>query len=185
MRKKSQGMSSFYRNILDRTEAQHTAVVAASTAPKPPNSTPAPTPTPSSPISKTPTQLAAELAASGVDLNEEGQVVDKTQLLSGGLNVSGTSKSRLASRVSSSARQQGVYQGRNRVQGDVRARQTKMVEEQLAAAQKRALEEEEKGRTHLERQSKSRKTDTEVMGAKERYLQRKKEAAATVTAGKK
>lgn len=109
--------------------------------------------------------------------------MDKTQLLSGGLNVSGTSKLRLASRGSSTARQQDAYQGRNRVQTDVRARQTKMVEEQLAAAQKRALEEEEQGRIDLERQSKSRKTDTEVMGAKERYLQRKKEAAAA--AGKK
>lgn len=186
MRKKSQGMSSFYRNMLDRTEAQHTAVVAASTTPKPHDpTTNTSTPTLSSPISKTPAQLAAELTASGVavDLNEEGQVVDKTQLLSGGLNVSGT-KSRLASRSSASgARQQGAYQGRNRAQNDVRARQTKMVEEQLAAAQKRTLEEEEKERTDLERQSKSRKTDTEVMGAKERYLQRKKEAAAA--AGKK
>lgn len=188
MRKKSQGMSSFYRNILDRTEAQHTAVVAASTTPKNLDSIAnAPTPMLSSPISKTSAQLAAELAASGIaiDLNEEGQVVDKTQLLSGGLNVSGTSKSRLASRASSAARQQGAYQGRSKVQNDVRARQTKMVEEQLAAAQKRTLEEEEKGRTDLERQSKSRKTDTEVMGAKERYLQRKREAAAAAAAGKK
>lgn len=112
--------------------------------------------------------------------------MDKTQLLSGGLNVSST-KLRLASRGSSSgARQQGTYQGRSRVQNDVRARQTKMVEEQLAAAQKRTLEEEEKGRTDLERQSKSRKTDTEVIGAKERYLQRKKDAAAAAAAaGKK
>lgn len=183
MRKKSQGMSSFYRNMLDKTESKHDLIVAASTAPKSrdPNTSSA-----SAPTVKSEAQIAAELKAKGaaVDLNEEGQVVDKTQLLSGGLNVSGGKSSRLTSRGTASVtRQPGGYQGRNSQRDGVRARQSKMVEEQLAQAHKRALEEEEEAKKDLERQSKSRKTDTDVQSAKERYLQRKREAAAA--AGKK
>ena len=60
----------------------------------------------------------------------------------------------------------------------MRARQTKMLEEQLAQATKRALDDEEQSKAELERQSKSRKTDTDIMSAKERYLARKAAAAA-------
>lgn len=182
MRKKSQGMSTFYRNMLDRTEAHHTALVAASTAPKDPSTAPK-DPTPKDPPTKTPAQIAAERGLS-VDINEEGQVVDKTQLLSGGLNLSTTTKSaHLSSRGPDRARQQGGYQGRKAGREDVRARQTKMVEEQLMAAQKRALDEEEKEKAELERASKSRKTEKDVVGAKERYLQRKREAEAAKANG--
>jgi hypothetical protein len=173
-------MSSFYRNILDKAESKHEAVVAASTSTDPNhlNDDKAP----STIKEKSDAELAAELKAKGaaVDVNEEGQVVDKTQLLSGGLNLGGVTSSRSDSRQSYSAgsRQQQGYQGRNRQQQDLRARQSKMVEDQLAQAQKRALEVEEESKVELERQSKSRKTDTDVQSAKERYLQRKREAAA-------
>lgn len=182
MRKKSQGMSTFYRNMLDRTEAHHTALVAASTAPKDPSTAPK-DPIPKNPSTKTPAQIAAERGLS-VDINEEGQVVDKTQLLSGGLNLNTATKSaHLSSRGPDRARQQGGYQGRKTGREDVRARQTKMVEEQLMAAQKRALDEEEKEKAELERASKSRKTENDVVGAKERYLQRKREAEAAKAKG--
>jgi hypothetical protein len=51
-----------------------------------------------------------------------------------------------------------------------------MMEAQLVEATKRALEDEEEERQKVERASKSRKTEGDIMGAKERYLQRKKEA---------
>lgn len=179
LRKKSQGMSSFYRNILDKTESKHEAIVVASTSK---DSKPLKEDEAAPTQEKSEAQLAAELKSKGgaVEINEEGQVVDKTQLLSGGLNL-GSSKSPASnSRQSYSAgtRQQQGYQGRNKQQQDLRARQSKMVEEQLAQAQKRALDEEVEAKAELERQSKSRKTDTDVQSAKERYLQRKREAAA-------
>jgi hypothetical protein len=179
LREKSQGMSSFYRNILDKTESKHEAIVAASTSkdPKLLNEDKA-VPT----QEKSDAQLAVELKAKGeaVDINEEGQVVDKTQLLSGGLNL-GSSKSSVSNSshsYSAGLRQQQGYQSRNKQQQDLRARQSKMVEEQLAQAQKRALEDEMESKAELERQSKSRKTGTDVQSARERYLQRKREAAA-------
>jgi hypothetical protein len=51
-----------------------------------------------------------------------------------------------------------------------------MMEEQLEQATKRAFEAEEEERQKVERASKSRKTEGEIMGAKERYLARKREA---------
>ncbi|KAL7270803.1 hypothetical protein RUND412_006478 [Rhizina undulata] len=180
-RKKSQGMSSFYRNMLEKTESKHDAMIAAaetSTA----STTKDPQPSASKPKEKSDLEVAQELSAKGknVEINEEGQVVDKTQLLSGGLNLSDTKSSRASSnRGSSSApRQQQNWRGGNKAQQDLRARQSKMLEEQLAQAQKRAFDEEKEAREELERQVKSRKTETDVKSAKERYLQRKREAEA-------
>ncbi|PWW71851.1 hypothetical protein C7212DRAFT_360389 [Tuber magnatum] len=178
MRKKSQGMSTFYRNMLNKTEGKHDEIVAASTSrdPKPELEDL------SAPKGKSDVEIAAELKAKGtsVEINEEGQVVDKTQLLSGGLNLGAAKSSKPSSRAGHSAgtRQQPGYQSRNKLQQDLRARQSKMLEDQLAQAQKRGLEEEEESRAELERQAKSRKTSTDVQSAKERYLQRKREAAA-------
>jgi coiled-coil domain-containing protein 55 len=179
MRKKSQGMSSFYRNMLNKTESKHEAIVAASTS-KDPKSRSEQDKDESAPKAKSSAELAAELKAKGaaVDINEEGQVVDKTQLLSGGLNMGSVKSSKPTSRPGASAgpKQQG-YQGRSRQQQDIRARQSQMLEEQLAQAQKRAFEEEQESKAELERQAKSRKTEKDVQSAKERYLQRKREAA--------
>ncbi|CUS09887.1 unnamed protein product [Tuber aestivum] len=178
MRKKSQGMSTFYRNMLNRTERKHDEIVAASTSkdPKPELEDR------STPKGKSDVEIAAELKAKGasVEINEEGQVVDKTQLLSGGLNLGAAKSSKPSSGASRSpgTRQQPGYQSKNKLQQDLRARQSKMLEDQMVQAQKRALEEEEESRAELERQAKSRKTSVDVQSAKERYLQRKREAAA-------
>jgi hypothetical protein len=53
-----------------------------------------------------------------------------------------------------------------------------MMEEQLEQAAKRAADEEAEERGKLEHASKSRKTEGDISSAKERYLQRKREAAA-------
>ena len=58
----------------------------------------------------------------------------------------------------------------------MRERQSRMMEAQLEQATKRALEEEEEERQKIERASKSRKTEGDIMSAKERYLARKREA---------
>ena len=61
-------------------------------------------------------------------------------------------------------------------QKDRRDRQTKMIEEQLASAAKRAADQEAEDLRKLEHTSKSRKTEGEIGSAKERYLARKKAA---------
>jgi coiled-coil domain-containing protein 55 len=177
-------MTSFHRNMLDKMESKHDQLVAAAEtkgiakeileglSDEDDDTTDA---------EKVAAEKARKLKESGavVETNEEGLVVDKTQLLSGGLNVT-TSKKRATSDrpIADPRSSQRAYQGRGGAKQDMRARQTKMLEEQLAQATKRALEEEERARAELERQSKSRKTESDVQSARERYLARKAAAAA-------
>ena len=58
-----------------------------------------------------------------------------------------------------------------------------MIEEQLAQAAKRAADEEAEEQRKTEHAAKSQKTNKDIGSAKERYLQRKREAAATKAAG--
>lgn len=83
-------MSSFYKSYLDATAKVHDAAVAASLS-----KTPGPTAGPSfnvalPPATQTEAQLAAEFSAKTgrmVEVNDEGIIIDKRQLMSGGLNL--------------------------------------------------------------------------------------------------
>lgn len=81
-------MAAFYKSYLDTTSKAHDAAVAASLSKKPvlgPSfNVEAPPPT------KTEAQLAAEVSAETgrhVEVNDDGVIIDKRQLMSGGLNV--------------------------------------------------------------------------------------------------
>ena len=174
-RKKSKGLSGLYRGLLERGEKAHErAVEAAKEAAAGGNS--------EGDGERSEEQKEEKKALPAhVEVNDEGAVVDKRQLLSGGLNLLSTSSAtkkptstQEPSSTSANASARG-YQGKNKVEMDRRARQTRMLEEQLAATQKRAREEEEaKAKELVERQVKRGKTEGELMGAKERYLARKK-----------
>ena len=180
------GMQGFYRGMMADSERKHqeameaaqrveqgeTAVVDAG------------------PEQKTDADLAAELKAKGlnVHVNEEGQVTDKRQLLSAGLNVApsgSASDKRSADHLKTGARSaQQTYQGRNRNdQRAMRERQTQMLEQQLAESAKRAADEEAEEQRVREHAAKSRKTESDISSAKERYLARKREAEAAKKAG--
>lgn len=178
------GLSGFYRGVLDAEDARYAdaratarileaggggAVVAE--------------PAGGGEETKTDAQIAEEMRARGhqVLVNDEGQVADKRQLLTAGLNVSkkpagaqqmqpaavGSFQSRAAAAAAQKAGDRGG-----------RERQTRMVQEQLEAAQKRAAEEDEAERARVAAAAKSRKTEGEVSDARARYLARKAEAAA-------
>ncbi|BGP48930.1 hypothetical protein JCM10450v2_004809 [Rhodotorula kratochvilovae] len=80
------GMTSFFKSYLDSTEAAHAAAVAAAaSAPKVPLGPQRPTEQ-----QKTDAQIAAEHEAQTgrkVELNDEGEIIDRRQLMTGGLNV--------------------------------------------------------------------------------------------------
>ena len=128
-------MSSFHRNMLNKMESKHDLVVAAAerkiALPKLDSSTASPPP--ESDLERRARELRERGAA--IDVNEEGQVVDKTQLLSGGLNVvSSGPKKPGASSGSQHAppdirRQQGGFQGKSKrqIEEERRARQTRML----------------------------------------------------------
>jgi coiled-coil domain-containing protein 55 len=175
------GMSNFYKNMLEKGEQKHAEVVKAAeeaikNGPKEEVEEEKP---------KTEAELAREInekAGGAIAVNDEGQVVDKRQLLKGGLNLlpkpkSGAAVSSTRGGAPGSDRSKGPgFVGAGAGRQAQRERQTKMVAEQLEAAHKRALEVEEEERQKVERASKSRKTEGDIMSAKERYLARKREA---------
>ncbi|KAG6322506.1 hypothetical protein E4U44_003775 [Claviceps purpurea] len=176
------GMSAFYKKLLDRDEARHSEIVNAavkkakegSTTEKGPEDDEDPD------LEKSEADLARELNEKGasVAVNEDGQVVDKRQLLRGGLNVSVKKKEEVKrdagrSREPEKKSANGMQFGKKQA---MRERQTRMMEEQLEESLKRSREAEDAQREEVERASKSRKTETDILSAKERYLARKKAA---------
>ena len=174
-RKQGGGMVGLYRGMLERDEKRHEEMVKAAEAGK--------GTTKEEPFRETKSE--SELAREkGATINDDGVVVDKRQLLSAGLNVAARRKTpvsalavdatRSAARVGRSADLQGPG-GAKMAQ---RERQTRMLEAQLEEATKRAADDEEVQREALERAAKSRKTEGDINSARQRYLDRKKAAAA-------
>lgn len=175
------GMTGFHKEVLERedqkrAEMERMAAEAAKSGglPKAEEEN----------TDKTETDVAKEINAKGgkVAVNEEGEVVDKRELLRGGLNLGAKKKTdepKEAIRSSSSNtghRDQSRGQFAPGGKQAMRDRQTRMLEAQLEQALKRSREEEEEERKKIELESKSRKTATEISSAKERYLARKRAA---------
>lgn len=130
---------------------------------------------------KTEKELAEEARAKGRDviLNDEGEIADRRDLLSAGLNIVATPKQNAADvAVAKSAGQQSTYRGPTAGQKAMRERQSRMVESQLLEQAKRAADGDMEDQRRREHAAKSQKTDEDISRAKERYLQRKREAEA-------
>jgi coiled-coil domain-containing protein 55 len=177
-------MASFYRNLLEEEETKHDlAVKAAAKATKegkrPTSLEPIETPREKM-LADEARDINAKLGEDAVLINDEGEVVDKRQLLKSGLNV--RPKAKEAEPVAKS-NYQTEYEARKYAQRiqqrerEIRQRQQRQVEEQLEERKKRALDEEEEREEELRLRAKSKKSNDEVMGARERYLARKKAAA--------
>jgi coiled-coil domain-containing protein 55 len=172
------GMTGLYKGLLAREEARHDAAMKAVEHGK---------------ISdqeedemkeKSEAELAKEIGAA---VNDEGQVVDKRDLLKAGLNVKSKPKAPASKQIGGKierSESMAILSGRNTSKAAMRERQTRMIEAQLEEAAKRAADDEEVEKEALQRAAKSRKTGSEISSAKERYLQRKREAEAAKAAGK-
>ncbi|WYZ40409.1 hypothetical protein EsH8_IV_000750 [Colletotrichum jinshuiense] len=179
---KTGGMSAFYKNLLNKGEERHAEVLKAAEDKAKAGPAAAEEEDDKS-KEKTEADIARELNEKGgsVAVNEEGHVVDKRQLLRGGLNVGAKKESQVRQeaarpRESRPERSSGTGFVGSGGKGAMRERQTRMLEAQLEAALKRSREEEEAEREKVERVTKTRKTDGEISSAKERYLARKREA---------
>lgn len=173
------GMQTFYKSMMDQSDRQHQeAVEAAAQMEANGGSKKAGT---DGLKTKSDAELAAELKAKGVNIhvNEEGQITDKRELLSAGLNVGSSGKGgdkRGADHLRKSNQRDSTTAFPKRDQTSQQAqreRQSRMMEEQLATQTKRAREEEDEERARLEREAKSTKTKEDVSDAKARYLARK------------
>ncbi|OBT68166.1 hypothetical protein VE03_02321 [Pseudogymnoascus sp. 23342-1-I1] len=177
---KNTGFTGFYKDLLEKDEKRHAEIVKA--AEERGKAGPEAKEEADGEKEKSEAQIAQEInerKSGAIAVNDEGQVVDKRQLLKGGLNIVPKSKTAAAAPRQSrdvADRGRGGFVGAGGGKQAMRERQTRMMEAQLEAATKRAREEEEEERVKVESASKSRKTEGEIMGAKERYLLRKKEA---------
>ncbi|KAG0030635.1 hypothetical protein BGZ82_007343 [Podila clonocystis] len=135
-----------------------------------------------------------------VSVNDEGQVVDKRELLKGGLNIvkkpptgstsSPSAKSGRDHRSSNYDRDR-IYReykdsksssryGNDRYEdrgSDQRSRTTEMIERQLLAQEEKRKEEEKQREDSIRESLKRKNEDNQVMDAKARYLARKAAAA--------
>jgi coiled-coil domain-containing protein 55 len=185
-RKKSQGMASFYRNLLEEEEMKHdTAVAAAEKAAKEGTHDTSienlATETPrEKKLAEEAREINTQLGTNAVLINDEGEVVDKRQLLKGGLNV--RPKHTKLEPTSESA-YQAEYEARRIAQRDrhkereTRLRQQKVIEDQYEQRKRKVEDDEAEREEEMRLRAKSKKTSNEVMSAKERYLARKRAAA--------
>jgi hypothetical protein len=184
------GMVGFYRDLLSRGEEQHEAVMkAADEAARKVkegatgDGVPATSEEEEKEKEKTEAQMAAELNALGahIAVNDDGQVVDKRQLLSAGLNVAPKPKTaaptvgKPSAGPSAASRARPVQTGGRAAQ---RARQTEMIAAQLEEQERQRQEAEAAKQREIAERNRSQKTNTEVSSARERYLARKREREA-------
>ncbi|KAJ5621591.1 hypothetical protein N7528_006374 [Penicillium herquei] len=173
------GMVDFYRDMLSRSEAKHDQVVKATeeAAKRVKEGVATEEPTAES-DEKSEAQKAADLNAQGarIVVNDEGQVVDKRQLLSAGLNVAPKPKTAPAAKpVSRGPIGRPVAAGGQSGRGAQRARQTEMIAQQLEERARQEEETEAAKQKELAEKNRSRKTTGDVSSAKERFLARKRE----------
>lgn len=195
-RNKGRGLADFYKGVLDRGEREHAALVkAAEEGVAKPGAAVVDgeggkgTGEGEEEGQKSAAERAREINALGgnVLVNEEGEVVDKRQLLKGGLNVAAKKKVEVEKEKERQAKAQaaaaargagaqgkGVYVGGGKQA--MRERQTRMLEAQLEETLKRSRQEEEAEAAKVQLASKSRKTEADISSAKERYLARKRAA---------
>lgn len=187
------GMMGFYRQMLARDEESHGEVVKATeeAARKIAAGEVVESEEQQDAKEKSEAQIAAELNARGANIvvNDEGQIVDKRQLLGAGLNVAPKSKAKLsdatraATVVRPGARPGGPSREVFASREAQRARQTEMIAAQLEEKARQEEEAEQARQKELAEKIKSRKTETDVSSARERYLARKREREAAQNKG--
>lgn len=179
------GMTTFYRKLLDKEQERHAETVRAAEemakrGPGEKDNENEGDADADVDKEKEFAKAAQELNEKGasISVNEDGQVVDKRQLLKGGLNVGAKKKveaEREADRPVERERKEMTGQQVGRKQA-MRERQSRMLADQLEASLKRSREVSEAKREEVERAAKTRKTEGEISSAKERYLARKRAA---------
>jgi coiled-coil domain-containing protein 55 len=177
-------MATFYRNMMEEEERKHdSAVEAASKAAinkerKSPEAMEVEI-TREKRLAEQAKKLNAKLGTEAVLINDEGEVVDKRQLLKGGLNILPKEKptQQVARSDYQTAYEARRVAGRDKIKRESQQRQQRVIEEQYAVTKKRAADVEAEKEEELRLRAKSKKTSNEVMGARERYLARKQAAA--------
>ncbi|EEB97884.1 hypothetical protein MPER_02703, partial [Moniliophthora perniciosa FA553] len=190
------GMSHFYRKLLEDSEQVHEAAVAATQKPVIGPQGPTPNLTITKPPDFTPMsdlELAKIARAEGkdVELNDDNQIVDKRELLSAGLNLSGTNtrnlnlrnatgKSKPAESTESAHRAVGMAASKK----EINQRRQREIQQQMEEEQVRVTEEKKRAEDEaIQRVVAKRNNEEDVQSARERYLRRKRQKTEADAAG--
>lgn len=193
---KKGGMTSFYKQYLDKTSATHEAAVLASQRPTSSSSS-FTISAPPTEKEKTDVELAKEFeekSGKKVEMNDDGEIIDKRQLMSGGLNVvkkklgpqlpgsGGGFSLPISARKESERRKEEstgslLHPGQSAEERRraMRERQSREIERQMVELEKkrkREAEESEKGR--VEKVAKRRNDETKVEELKRKAEERRK-----------
>lgn len=190
--REGQGMSAFYHRLMEEEEQRHRQKVeAGNLAQEEGHDLQHDEPQDQE---QEAADMARKLKAEGVDvaLNEEGQVTDKRQLLKAGLNVASRSKAAkytptsqardIEQRQSQRGQQSEFDAGHSDARRATRERQTRMIAAQIEAQAKRRAEEDAEQLQKRHQAAKSTKSEGDIANARERYFERKREAAAAEAA---
>ncbi|KAF8243097.1 hypothetical protein K440DRAFT_590065 [Wilcoxina mikolae CBS 423.85] len=179
---KPQGMFNFHRNMLNQLDGTHELLVTAAQS--------------KGKVRGVVRELYGEVdlvdggnaegealchldAERTLQTNEEGHILDKSELLSGGLNIAVTTKSSAISHATVDVKKpRPAYHRRGLAQQKTKERQSKELQNQFGQSVRQVQEQRGKVKLELESLSKTRKTESHVKMAKERYLARKAAAAA-------
>lgn len=162
------GLKGLYKNMLERNEQKHAAIVKAVEEAK--LNGPGKKDEEAQGTEAKEGKSEADLAKDkGAIMNEDGQVVDKRQLLSAGLNASSTSKPAPHSKGPSISRAgvspRGEDSGaRGGNEESARERETRLFEERLLGKRAHAEVGNDDDDNESERASKSRKMEDEILG---------------------
>ncbi|KAL6716989.1 hypothetical protein ACLMJK_004903 [Lecanora helva] len=149
-RREGGGMKALYKNMLDRDEQKHKEIMKAVEENKGKEDV-ATNVGAEAKKAKSEAEMAKE---KGATVNEEGQVVDKRQLLNAGLNAASAPKPRAPPNL------KPEHGGsRSRTKETARERETRMFEEQLLGKRSASEDSDED-----QRAAKSRKLEDELLG---------------------
>ena len=178
-KRKGGGMSGFYKDLLKRDEERSLQIAKAAqeAATKPKTND-----VRDEAEDETDAKLVEKLKEQGAHIivNDDGEVVDKRQLLSAGFNVAKKPKlaSERAEKKGSSGPKPPDYSRSSAAitaRQSQRERQTRIMAAQLEEMAQKQAQQEAEERKAMEEKAKSQKTDSDISSAKERYLARKRE----------
>ncbi|KAJ3829020.1 coiled-coil domain-containing protein 55-domain containing protein, partial [Lentinula raphanica] len=183
---KGTGLAQFYHKLLEDSEQIHEATVAATQKPTIGPQGPLPNMTITKPPDLTPLsdlELARIAREEGkvVELNDDNQIVDKRDLLSGGLNLSGTNTRNLKMQSSTQSDTNSDEVQVHRAVGtaasrrEINERRNREIERQMEEEHER-IEKEREREEHdkTQRLIAKRNTEEDVESARARYLERKR-----------
>lgn len=181
-RRKGAGMTAFHKELLQKDEERQRAVEEATKLAQARKTEAASNAAANGEDSeeKSEAKMAAELNEHGANVvvNDDGEIVDKRQLLTAGLNIAPKKPDSNTAADKASVATPQEYQ-RSTKQQDARMaqreRQSRMMERQLEEITAKQKEAELAEQKELEDKNKSKLTEDAKLSAKERYLQRKKE----------